>query len=233
MMKTEFWSRLRSVVSVTLLLFAMGCRSREETAEQRVSIQFADGTVFCAGQLRVTKRRGKVRERARTGIWTYRYPDGKIEQEIEYDSDGDVSKCRQFAPDGKLESEETHTDDSSTYRDYYENGTLKREEVVEKEEKEIDTDGGTKTRRIEKVCVRTYTADGSVFDVERREYVDGQLKGVLTKHDPAGKEVLRAYYIDEQMYADRRGTSTVTRIPIPSSGETPITQSAEQSSPYR
>jgi len=213
-MNTSFWSRLRSFAAITLLIIVTGCRSREETAEQRVSMQYADGTVFCAGQLRVTKRRGKVRERERTGVWTYRYPDGKIEQELEYDGKGEIGKRRTFAPDGRLESEETHTADSSTYRDYYENGTVKREEVVEKEEKEIDTDGGTKTRRIEKVCVRTYTADGSLFDVERREYADGKLNGVLTKHDPVGKEVLRAYYIDEQMYADRRGTSTVTR-PIP------------------
>lgn len=171
-----------AILSLILVIISSCNNSSIEREERAVNIKFNNGSIFCTGTLSVNKKTGVPENRV--GLWTFYYPNGKVEYLIEYNTNGEMTNKKLYDENGILIFSEITTDNVTTSTTFFDNGRIETELIS----KEV-IDGEIKTLY---ETEKTYYLNGQLLYQQSLE--DGILEGTSTTYDSNGVLVLKIEY---------------------------------------
>ncbi|WP_347923356.1 hypothetical protein [Pontimicrobium sp. SW4] len=181
---------MKTLLLIFTALLIVSCNQTDKIiSEEDIEEVYNNGAKYCIGKKVVYESGYKEK----VGKWMYYYPNGTILQEIDYNEVGDIVSLKEYDEDGKLSSMATDSDESRIHIEYYENGNIKYEDVMnkytEKETVEVDENNSAEVEvESNQGVIKEYYKNGQIR-TERR-YEDDYQTGVEKFWNQQGQLVL-------------------------------------------
>jgi len=176
---------MKSIALIVIGLLLASC-SNDKIEYEKVILHYNNGNLFCSGNHKVINSNNKLR----SGNWKFYYPSGKIEQDVEYNEDGEIISQKKYSENGKIVEYYIIQDKTELTITYHQNGNIK-EEI--KKEKYSENKGDDESETSESIVKEFY--DSGVLK-EQTNYKDDNLNGEKKIWDSTGVLLIIVNYAD-------------------------------------
>jgi len=157
-----------NLLVICILLTQLSCSTYKDKPNEKLVIYYNNGYKFCEGKYDVYESHGNE-YKDRIGLWNFYHSNGKLEELILYDDEGEVLNYKQYRESGIIERSEIYDGVKIVYSEYNEIGSIVSEKVVIEEV--VNEDGEEWTDIY--TTIYTYYDNGQIKS--QKEYENDEL----------------------------------------------------------
>ena len=94
------------LIFVFVAILLIQCNKEKKVSFEQVVLNFNNGNLFCEGT-HIISASGR---KNRTGIWKFYYPNGQLENIMEFDKRGNLMNLKKYNESGTLNYTEVNSD---------------------------------------------------------------------------------------------------------------------------